>query len=100
MIENHNKSLTKILFTKNYKKTDVLVKVDIDVNGLVCEFCAVTIEKGFEKKPEIQEVKVDLEVGKVFITFTDGNNLTDEELTDVIINNGYNVAKINRNLNE
>jgi copper chaperone CopZ len=75
-------------------------KVDIDVNGLVCEFCAVTIEKGFEKKPEIQEVKVDLEVGKVFITFTDGNNLTDEELTHVIINNGYNVAKINRNLYE
>ena len=31
-MENHNKSLTKILFTKNYKKTDVLKKVDIDVN--------------------------------------------------------------------
>ena len=32
MMKNHNKSLTKILFTKNYKKTDVLAKVDIDVN--------------------------------------------------------------------
>ncbi len=75
-------------------------KVDIDVDGLVCEFCAVTIEKSFAKKPEIQEIIVDLEAGKIFITFTDGNNMTDEELTYVIINNGYNVAKINRNLNE
>jgi len=75
-------------------------KIDIDVDGLVCEFCAVTIEKGFVKKTEIQEVIVDLEAGKVFITFTDGNNLTDEEITDVIVNNGYNVAKINRNSNE
>ncbi|MBL6785559.1 MAG: heavy-metal-associated domain-containing protein [Rickettsiales bacterium] len=75
-------------------------KIDIDVNGLVCEFCAVTIEKGFEKKTEIQEVTVDLEAGKVFLTFTEGNNLTDAEITDIIVNNGYNVAKINRNLDE
>ena len=75
-------------------------KVDIDVDGLVCEFCAVTLEKSFAKKTEIQSVKVDLEVGKIFITFTDGNNLSDEEITDIIINNGYNVAKINRNLDE
>ena len=38
IIENHNKSLTKILFTKNYKKTDVLVKVDVDVNNTFKKF--------------------------------------------------------------
>jgi hypothetical protein len=38
MMENHNKSLTKILFTKNYKKTDVLAKVDVDVNNTFKKF--------------------------------------------------------------
>ena len=38
MIENHNKSLTKILFTKNYKKTDVLAKADFDVNNTFKRF--------------------------------------------------------------
>ena len=38
MMENHNKSLTKILFTKNYKKTDVLAKADFDVNNTFKKF--------------------------------------------------------------
>ena len=38
MMENHNKSLTKILFTKNYKKTDVLAEADFDVNNTFKKF--------------------------------------------------------------
>lgn len=38
MMKNHNKSLTKILFTKNYKKTDVLAKADFDVNNTFKRF--------------------------------------------------------------
>lgn len=71
-------------------------EINIDVNGLVCEFCAVTIEKSFEKKDEIEKVEVDLEKKKVFLTFKDEENLSDEEITDIIKNNGYNVVKINR----
>ena len=71
-------------------------KINVDVNGLVCEFCAVTIEKNFEKKDELKEVKVDLDQGKVFLTFKDGKNLSDEIIKSTIINNGYNVVKINR----
>lgn len=72
--------------------------VNIEVNGLVCEFCAVTIEKNFMKQQDIvSKVKVDLEQKKVFLTFKEGQNLSDEEISDIIINNGYNVVKINRN---
>ena len=38
MLENHNKNLTKVLFKKNYKKTDVLVEADIDVNKTFKKF--------------------------------------------------------------
>jgi copper chaperone CopZ len=71
-------------------------EINVDVNGLVCEFCAVTIEKNFKKKDEIKEVKVDLDQKKVFLTFKDGKDLSDKEIADTIKNNGYNVVKINR----
>jgi len=71
-------------------------EINIDVNGLVCEFCAVTIEKSFKKKDEIKEVKVDLDQKKVFLIFKEGKDLSDKFIKDTIVNNGYNVVKINR----
>ena len=71
-------------------------KINIDVNGLVCEFCAVTIEKNFHKKAEIAQVKVDLAAKKVFLEFKENKNLSDDKITEIIKNNGYNVVKINR----
>jgi len=71
--------------------------ITVDVNGLVCEFCAVTIEKNFNKKPEIVKlVKVNLNSKKVTIILQKEKNLSDEEVRDIIVNNGYNVVKINR----
>ena len=71
-------------------------EINVDVNGLVCEFCAITIEKNFKKKDEIKEVKVDLDQKKVFLIFKDGKDLSDKTIKDTIVNNGYNVVKINR----
>lgn len=71
-------------------------EISVDVNGLVCEFCAVTIEKSFAKRDEVKEVKVDLELKKVFITLKSGMNLGDNDIKEIIINNGYNVVKVSR----
>jgi|TARA_Y100000389_G_C17405898_1_gene488026 copper chaperone CopZ len=71
-------------------------EINVDVNGLVCDFCAVTIEKSFKKKDEIEEIKVDLDQKKVFLTFKDGKDLSDKIIKDTIVNNGYNVVKVNR----
>ena len=75
-------------------------EINIDVNGLVCEFCVVTIEKSFKKKDEIKKVKVSLEQKKIFLTFKDGKNLSDKIIKNIIVNNGYNVVKINREKND
>jgi mercuric ion binding protein len=75
-------------------------EINIDVNGLVCEFCAATIEKSFKKKQEVQNIKVDLEQKKVFLTFKEGKDLPDNIITDTIVNNGYNVVRINRKKND
>ncbi|MFT6332275.1 MAG: cation transport ATPase [Lentimonas sp.] len=85
--------ITALMFFANlaFAKT-----IDIDVNGLVCEFCAVTIDKTFMKKDEIEKVEVDLDAKKVLLHFKENQDLSDEEITETIINNGYNVVKINR----
>lgn len=87
-------AITLVFLTLN---SSLAKEVFIDVNGLVCEFCAVTIEKSLMKKKDlVKTVKVDLETKKVTIDFFDGKNLTDQEITQIIKDNGYNVEKINR----
>lgn len=84
-----------VIFLINISST-VAKEITIDVNGLVCEFCAVTIEKNFKKKDEVKEVKVDLDQKKVFLIFKDNKNLSDEIIKEIIINNGYTPTKITR----
>ena len=56
--------------------------------------------KSFKKKQEVQTIKVDLEQKKVFLTFKEGKNLPDNIITDTIVNNGYNIVRINREKND
>jgi copper chaperone CopZ len=71
-------------------------EVNIDVNGLVCEFCVVTIEKSFKNRDEVKEVKIDFDLKKVFLIFKKGQDLPDKTIEEIITNNGYNAVKINR----
>ena len=42
----------------------------VNVNGMVCDFCARGIEKTFVKDKAVKRVDVDLERGKVLIAYT------------------------------
>lgn len=70
--------------------------VDVEVNGMVCEFCASTIQKNLNKNQAVHSVAIDFDSKNVTIDFKKGQNLTDQEITDIIVNNGFNVNKINR----
>jgi hypothetical protein len=41
--------------------------ININVNGMVCDFCAQSIEKVFMKRIEVKGINVDLEDQKVVI---------------------------------
>ncbi len=87
-------SLFFLLFNINIAYSKV---IEIDVNGLVCEFCAVTIEKGFQKKFNyIDKVKVSLAEKKVSLYLPDDKDISDDDITAIVKNNGYSVVKINR----
>jgi copper chaperone CopZ len=70
--------------------------VNVDVNGMVCDFCARALEKVFSKKKEVTAIDVDLDNGKISITFNDGASLDDSLIKKLVTNSGYDVVKIYR----
>lgn len=71
---------------------DVTVKVD----GLVCDFCARTVEKVFGKKDEVSAVAVNLDTHEVNIDFKQGVSMKNDDISALIVDSGYTVTEIIR----
>ena len=67
-----------------------------EVGAVVCAFCAQGIEKKFKALPEISTVKVSLETKKVDLDTKEGKDLSDQQITSIITDAGYDVLKIER----
>ena len=68
--------------------------VYISVNGLVCDFCARSIEKSFNKKPSVNNVDIDLDKMLITVNFKKGEYLNNEVITQLIEDSGYSVVEI------
>ena len=81
--------------TKSQEKLENEV-LNISVNGLVCDFCARSIEKLFSKKESVKSINVNLEQMLITISLKKGKNLNDDIITKVITDSGYDVREIRR----
>jgi mercuric ion binding protein len=70
--------------------------IEIDVNGLVCAFCAQGIEKTMKGFDATADVFVSLENRLVAVQLKDGSDIADAELTQAITDAGYTVVAIRR----
>ena len=70
--------------------------IELEVNGLVCAFCAQGIEKSLRKFPATQDVFVSLEHRLVAIELKQGQTLDDGPLREAIADAGYTTVKITR----
>lgn len=70
--------------------------VHVSVNGLVCDFCARALEKVFSKEEAVSAIDVDLDSKLITVDFNEGQSLSDEQLTQLITDAGYNVENIHR----
>lgn len=68
----------------------------IQVNGLVCDFCVQTVKRMAGQRPEVARTEVDLDQGRVTITFKPGQSMPDAALRSLIANAGYAVVAITR----
>ena len=75
--------------------------IKIGVEGMVCDFCAQSIEKVFLKQPGVEKVDVNLEVGKVTVKMADvfednEDGISDKRIKQLFLDAGYDVSKIER----
>jgi copper chaperone CopZ len=70
--------------------------IEMQVNGLVCAFCAQGIEKTLRAKAATQDVFVSLETGIVALTLKDKAELSDAQLRAALTESGYTVTAITR----
>jgi len=70
--------------------------IEMNVNGLVCAFCAQGIEKRLRKLPATADVVVSLEQRLVAVALKDGQDISDAELRKALTDAGYKVIGIER----
>lgn len=70
--------------------------IAVEVNGLVCAFCAQGIEKTLRKFDAIDDVFVSLEHRTVAFALKDGAALDDAIVSTAIRNAGYTVVGVKR----
>ena len=70
--------------------------VTVKVNGLVCDFCARSIEAMMKKRADVTGVHVDLDKGEVHLKLKADATLDDRTLTKLITDSGYNVTGVDR----
>lgn len=66
----------------------------VNVNGMVCDFCARSIEAMLTDRAEVEAVKVDLDARTVTVDFRDGQTIADADISKLIVDSGYAVGSI------
>jgi copper chaperone CopZ len=70
--------------------------IEMEVNGLVCAFCAQGIEKKLRAFPATSDVVVSLEERLVAVSTKEGQDIADDELRRALTDAGYTVKDIRR----
>lgn len=70
--------------------------IKVDVNGMVCSFCAAAIEKRLKSMSATKAVYVDLSKKIVAVELKDGQDVELDKVAEEIKDAGYDVVKIIR----
>ena len=85
----------KNIYSKNKLKNESK-KINVFVNGLVCDFCARSIEKIFKKDESVSNIEVNLEKMLITIYVNENKILNDKTIKKLINDSGYVVMEIYR----
>ena len=74
-------------FVMGLEKSQIAV---VNVQGMVCDFCARGIEKTFKKDKNVKKIDVDLSKGKVLIAYNNNKEIKFDDIKEKILINGQN----------
>ena len=67
-----------------------------DVLGVVCDFCAMAMNKIFSKREEVAAIYVDLDTKALNLVLTPGASMSDQTIADLAVEAGYRIAAVRR----
>ena len=67
-----------------------------DVLGVVCDFCAMAMNKIFSKREEVAAIYVDLDTKALNLVLTPGASMSDQTIADLAVEAGYRIAEVRR----
>lgn len=70
--------------------------VTAKVNGMVCDFCVRSLEAVIGGRPEVAEVKVDLDAKEVVIAMKAGQSIDDQTVETLIVESGFDLVALDR----
>ena len=93
--------LSIFLSSLNFLSAEISEKnnfdITIHVKGLVCDFCARSVEKTFSKTEVVEGIKVDLDKGFIELKLTEGSTLSDRKIQKLIKASGFALESVERN---
>ncbi len=91
-----NTVLAAFFFTLLSSNVAIAQTIKANVNGMVCAFCAQGIEKKMRKLSQTQDVYVNLKKRMVAVELKEGTRLSDDAVTEIVQDAGYDVESIER----
>lgn len=87
---------------KKMEGPDVVEIADIWVglNGLVCDFCSIALNKTFKKQEAVRGTYVDLDTKTLSIALNDGADIENDQIVELVEKAGYTATKIKRKTGE
>ena len=67
-----------------------------DVLGVVCDFCALAMNKIFSKREEVAAIFVDLDTKALSLVLAPGASMSDQTIADLAVQAGYRIAEVRR----
>lgn len=71
-------------------------KITVDVNGMICDFCAQSLNKIFDEQESVEKIDINLDAQTVTIFTHDGQDISDAKINELVYYAGYDVRAIHR----
>lgn len=73
-----------------------IADISVGLNGLVCDFCTLALNKTFKKRDEVRGTYVDLDTKTLSVALAADKGLDNDTLIKLVKKAGYSVTAISR----
>lgn len=98
---NQSSELPVVLSTKSVAKTTGSTQMTttplqyrVEVNGLVCDFCARALEKVFGREKAVKSIKVNLAAKHIVLNMKAQQSITEARVKKLVTDSGYQFVKM------